>query len=477
MPRVNRPTVVAVRPGSPAEAAGIRPGDRLKAIGGHPVRDILDYEFLVREADLLLTVERPGEGTFQVSVQKDPDEDLGVDFGGHAVFDGVYTCRNKCIFCFVHQQPRGMRPSLNIMDDDFRLSFLHGNFITLVGMPPEDWQRIIDQRLSPLYISVHATDDDLRAFIMGTEKARGIMGQLRALAEAGISFHTQMVLMPGINDGPHLDRSIADLVTLGPEALLSISVVPVGLTKYRDRLYPLRTYTGAEAAAVIDQVEAWQRRLMPDWGFPVVYCSDEWYVLAGREVPSAEFYGNYDQLENGVGMIRLFLEELKQVEPRLPDALPQPRRVTVVTGVLGGPYLRQAAARLSAIAGLQVDVLVVENEFYGPTVTCAGLLTGRDMAMALAEKGDLGDLVILPAVAMRDGDGRTLDNLTAQDISQKLGGVPVATAASPLELAELATGGHLKPARRRKSRMRFTPGAAEPGYYSIDGPYASVKTR
>lgn len=481
MARIPRPVVESVVPGSPGWEAGIRPGDKLMEINGHPVRDILDYQFLEAEEELELTVERQGEGRRVLRVVKALDEELGVDFGGKATFDGVYVCHNNCIFCFVHQQPRGMRPTLNLMDDDYRLSFLHGNFITLVGMPEEHWQRILDQRLSPLYISVHATDDDVRAFVMGTDAARGIMGQLRQLAERGISFHTQMVCMPGINDGEVLERSISDLLTLGPEALLSISVVPIGLTRHRDKLYPLRTYTRDEAIQMLAQVEAWHERLIPEWGFPVVYASDEWYVLAGREVPPAEFYGDYDQLENGVGMIRLFLEEMKHVDSRLPAALPETRRVTVVTGLLARDTLRRAVDRLNQVQGLQVDLLPVRNEFYGPTVTVAGLLTGRDMLMALAGKGDLGDLVVLPTVALRDGDGRTLDNYTLSMMSETLGGVPVVTANSPLELAAHATGNRLKSRGRKLLRMRkelrFTLGAAEPGYYGFQAPFGSRKTR
>ncbi len=477
MARIPRPVVKAIEPGSVAEAAGIGPGDRLTEINGHLIRDFLDYQFHTTEAELVLTIQKPTGEIIKTRVEKDPDADLGIDFGGQATFDGVYVCHNKCLFCFVHQQPRGMRPTLNLMDDDYRLSFLHGNFVTLVGLDPAHWQRILEQRLSPLYISVHATDDDLRELVMGTPEARGILERLRELAAGGISFHTQVVSCPGLNDGPALDRTIADLTAFGPEILLSLSVVPVGLTRHRDGLHPLRTYNGAEAVAMLEQLEGWQRRLEPEWGFPVVYASDEWYILAGREVPPAEFYGSYDQLENGVGMVRLFLEELQGLEPRIPATLAAPRRVTVLTGRLGGPFLQRAVDRLNQIQGMQARLVVADNEFYGRTVTCAGLLTGRDMLMNLAMEPDLGDLVLLPAVALRDGDGRTLDNLTTDMMSEKLGGVPVSTAGSPLELFDQATAGGLKPVRTRRTRLRFTPGAAEPGYYGVDGPRARFKTR
>jgi len=451
MARLAKPVVTSVRPGSPADKVGIRPGDKLMEINGQPVRDELDYRFLAADARVELRVIGSGGSVTSMTLEKELDEDLGVEFGGKATFDGIYTCHNNCVFCFVHQQPRGLRPTLTLMDDDFRLSYMHGNFITLVGISDEHWQRIFQQKLSPLYISVHATHDDLRATLLGTDKGRGIMRQLRELAEGGIAFHTQVVSVPGLNDGANLDRTVADLVSLGPDALLSISVVPVGLTRYRQGLHEVRSYTGPEAAALIEQAEAWQRRLLPEWGSVVVQPSDEWYVLAHREVPPAEHYGGYDQLENGVGMIRLFVEQMKETTPRLPAALPEPRKVSVVTGVLGTGTLTQAAAWLTEhVQNLTVAAHTVRNDFYGHTVTVAGLLMGGDMVAQLRTMDDLGDLVVLPAVAFRDADGRSLDNLTREEISVLLGGVPVALAGSPAELADLATGGRLAPERKRR---------------------------
>lgn len=472
-----RPRVRTVSPGSLAAGIGLQPGDLIRAINGQPVRDMLDYQFLSTEAELNLTIERPGDGVWEARVVKDPDADLGVDFGGQATFDGIYMCKNECLFCFVLQQPRGMRHTLNMMDDDFRLSFLHGNFVTLVGIEPERWQRILAQRLSPLYVSVHTTDPALRCTLMGSPYAGQIMDQLHTLADHGIQFHTQMVLCPGLNDGPVLERSIADLAGLDPAALLSISVVPVGLTRHRNGLHPLRTFSPDEAARTLDQCEAWQHRLQPERGFPVVYPSDEWYCLAGREVPPAEFYGAYDQLENGVGMIRLFREELAALAPRLPERVPVPCRATVVTGVLAGPTLERAVAALNAVDGLQVDLVVARNEFYGPTVTCAGLLLGRDLLLAVADR-DVGNLLIIPGVSVREGDGRTLDNLTLADLSQRLGR-PVAAVESPEALARLLVGEHLRPLRRRPALRRFAfhRGAAEPGYYCARPGPGATRTR
>lgn len=448
MARIPRPVIDKVLPGSAAEKAGLQPGEKLAEINGKTVRDLLDVKFFSADEDLELTVINAQGQSRCLSVQKDMDEDLGVDFGGKATFDGIYTCHNNCVFCFVHQQPRGMRASLNLMDDDFRLSYMHGNFITLVGMDPENFQRILEQKLSPLYVSVHATDDDLRAFLLGTEQGRGIMGQLRALVGAGIDIHTQVVACPGLNDGPHLDRTISDLITLGPR-LQSISVVPVGLTRYRDGLYDLRSYKGEEAAAMVDQIEGWQRNLLPDWGTVLVHASDEWYVLAGREVPPAGIYEEYEQLENGVGQIRLFLEQMQGATQRLPQALSRPRTVTVVTGTCASGTLQRAADWLEAVDGLKVRVLTVVNDFYGPTVSVAGLLLAKDIIAQAQAAGDLGDQLILPAVAFRDTDGRSLDNVKPEEISAALGNITVSLAADPLEMAEQATGGELLPDRRR----------------------------
>ncbi len=451
MARIPRPVIERVIPGSIAEQVGLKPGDKLMEINGKPLRDDLDFRFLTADERLELKVVSPMGQTRLITVEKEFDEELGVDFGGKATYDGIYTCHNNCVFCFVHQQPRGLRPTLTLMDDDFRLSYMHGNFVTLVGMKEEHWNRIFEQKLTPLYISVQATDDDLRAFLLGTDQARGIMDKLRALAEGGIQFHTQVVACPGLNDGEHLDRTISDLITLGPDALLSISVVPVGITKYREGLYPLRRHTPEEAAATIDQIEAWQRKLQPEWGTVLVHASDEWYVMAGREVPPAEVYEDYGQLENGVGMIRLFLEQMKANTHRLPEALPEPTRVTIATGTLATETLWRAAYWLMEhVKNLQVQVVTIENEFYGPDVTVAGLILGQDFVRQLRPRIDeLGDMVILPAVAFRETDSKSLDNMTLDEISMLLGGKLVYLAGTPTELAHVATGGRLKSERRR----------------------------
>ena len=440
-----------IEPGSIAEQLGLQAGDVVKAVGGQPVRDMLDWQFLTTAEDLQLTVEHGGEEQL-IQLEKDFDQELGIGFGEQSTFDGVYTCVNKCVFCFVHQTPKGMRRSLYLMDDDYRLSFMHGNFVTLVGISPERWQRMIAQRISPIYVSVHATDDDLRAELMGTEKARGIMGQLKELADNGISYHTQIVACPGLNDGDALDRTISDLSSL--PSCLSIAVVPVGLTKHRQGLYELLPYDREGARRVLDQVEPYRQRFLAEQGTRLVWCSDEFYVIAGRELPPAEAYEGYPQLENGLGVIRLFTDEWETLAPRLPTTLAAPRRVTVVTGTCAEGTLAPAVARLNAVANLRVDLAVVRNDFLGHTVTVAGLLTGQDIIAQLKQRGELGDLVLIPAEAVRDGDDMLLDDTRITEVAEALG-LPVQPAGSANELAEYACGMPLPKVKKgRASRHR-----------------------
>ena len=420
--------IADVRPGSIADEAGLRPGDRIVAINGAPATDLIQLHFAAAQPHLAIWVQRGDGEELRVDIDKDEDEDLGLRFQD-PLFDRIITCVNRCIFCFVHQSPKGMRRSLYIMDDDLRLSVLDGNFITLTNWTEEDWQRVLTQHLSPLYISVHATDDDLRAFLMGTDRARGIMAQLRRLAEAGIVMHTQLVLCPGINDGAHLDRSIADLATLFPQ-VRTISVVPVGLTRFRRHLYPLRPYRPDEARAILRQVRAWQRRWLAALGTRLVFPADEWYTLAGRWVPPAEAYEDFPQLANGIGLIRKLVDEAKQALRELPPsqgagaAGAAPRRVLWVTGVSARPVLEALARRIMRrAAGLEVRVMAVVNRFYGPTVTVAGLLTGQDIRDALLARTDLAELdaVLLPDVALKADEPVFLDDMTLDGLRQAVG--------------------------------------------------------
>jgi putative radical SAM enzyme (TIGR03279 family) len=418
-----------VVPESLADRAGLQPGDLIRTINGHLIRDLVDYRFYVADEELVVGFERQQQ-QHEVRITKSSDENLGVLFGEEpAPF--IRQCANKCVFCFIKGLPErfapqpglphGMRSSLYIKDDDYRYSFLFGNFITLTNLKEHDWQRLDEQKLSPLYVSVHTTDPDLRRRMVDGPRAGDIIGHIMRLGDMHITCHTQLVLCPTINDGEQLDRSINDLAALRP-IVESISVVPVGLTKYNNmmkvgELPQLRHNTRAEAEAIIEQVEAYQRRFAADDpdGYPFVYLSDEWYYLTERDFPPAEHYGLYSQIENGVGMTRYLLEQWARGKRRLPGAMPQPRRITLVTSMMALPVIERLAVDLRGIAGLEVEILPVVNRFFGAEVTVGGLLCGQDVLEALQEHGNLGDLVLLPRVMLDNEGQRFLDDVTVEE--------------------------------------------------------------
>ncbi|RLC61430.1 MAG: DUF512 domain-containing protein [Chloroflexi bacterium] len=397
--------ISAVEPYSLARRVGLRAGDELLAINEQPVRDVIDVQFYSAEEHLALRVRRDGR-EFTLEIERQYAEPLGLEFA-QPTFDGLRRCNNRCEFCFVNQMPPGLRPSLYVKDDDYRHSFLFGNYVTLTNLDEGDWTRIGEQRLSPLYVSVHATDLDLRRRILRHSAAPDVMAQLRRIADAGVEVHTQIVALPGLNDGPHLERSIADLAALYP-AVRSVSVVPVGLTKYHRG--GCRVYTAAEMRIVLKQVTGWQARLRERLGVRFVYLADEWYLRLGEEVPPVEAYDGLDLTENGVGLVRRFLESV--------DRAPGSRTVshgsqTLVTGVLFAPILR-------SVVGSATDVFPVVNRFFGPTVTVAGLLTGRDVVEQLATRR-LSGVVLLPAAMFGGPEGQTLDEMWPRQIGEALG--------------------------------------------------------
>ncbi|WP_407650040.1 DUF512 domain-containing protein [Desulfofundulus luciae] len=421
-----------VAPGSIAAELGMEPGDRLVAVNGLPVEDILDYRFLTCEEELTLTLIKANGEEWLYDVEKDYDDDLGVDFAGGGL-EPIRRCQNRCLFCFVDQMPRGLRPTLYIKDDDYRLSFTQGNFITLTNLRERDLERIIRLRLSPLYISVHTTSPALREKMLGHPRAGKIMEQLHRLARGGIEMHTQVVLCPGINDGVELERTVRDLVNLWP-AVRSVAIVPVGLTRYREGLFPLRPFTREEAARVVEQVQTWQDHCLERCAHAVVFAGDEFYLLAERKVPPALRYDDFPQTENGVGLVRLFLDEWEKISRSLPRALPSPRRVTVATGVLAEGVLAPVAARLNEINNLAVELAVIPNRLFGPQVTVAGLVSGKDIVAALQCRNP-GQTLILPAVMLRRPEQVFLDGMTVPELSSRLDR-PVIVVDGPAELVE-----------------------------------------
>lgn len=405
-----------VLPGGAAERVGIRPGDLLVEVNGHPVEDIIDVRFYAAEDECVLTLLRDG-ARLTVELDKGIDDPIGVEFEDD-LFDGIRLCSNRCDFCFVDQQPKGMRPTLRIRDDDYRLSFLHGNFVTLTNLTERDWERIFRQRLSPLYVSVHATDDAVRRRLLRNKRSSPVMDDLRRLSEGGIRLHTQVVLCAGLNDGDVLDRTIQDLATLYP-AVETLAVVPMGVTDYRLERNESEPYDAAGARRVLRQVRAHQRIFERDLGVRFVHPSDEFYLLAGRPLPRAHTYQGFPQLSNGVGGSRLFLDEIRALRGfRRPCG--RGASVQMVTGVLAAPLVERFAALAEGALDIRASVLPVRNNWFGHTVTVAGLLTGRDVKDAILAAGR-ADVAIIPDVMLRDDSDVFLDDMTVEQISWETG--------------------------------------------------------
>jgi putative radical SAM enzyme (TIGR03279 family) len=416
--------VLGVDPKGLASRAGLRPGDRLLRVNGQDLRDLVDFHVQAGEEHLAIDVDRGGRPC-SVVLERKWGKDLGLECEPPAPAE-ISTCANKCVFCFIHQLPPGLRKSLYVKDDDYRLSFLHGNYITLTDLPDSEVDRIVDLRLSPLYISVHATDPVLRHFLLGSPKTiKGdLMERLRRLADAGIRLHTQIVLCPGLNDGPHLERTVRELSELHP-GVNTVAVVPVGLTRHRDGLYPLRSITSEEARSTLDAIHGWQTGFLERLGTRLVFAADELYLQARRPIPPAAAYEDFSVVEDGVGLVRRFEDDLRRVasRPGRPHWRGQ-RAVTIVTGELFGPLLGPLLERVR-VPGLQADVVAVPNEFFGRAITVAGLLTGQDVARALSGRS-LGDVVMVPRVALTETKGVFLDDVAPEDLAQALG-VPIVT--------------------------------------------------
>lgn len=406
---------------SHAERAGVLPGETLVSINGSAVNDVLDYRFyMVNRLVSLVIEDREGKAR-TVRIRKGEYAEIGLEFSSY-LMDGERRCKNKCIFCFIDQMPPGMRESLYFKDDDSRLDFLFGNYITLTNVGEEDIRRIIAMHLSPVNVSVHTTNPELRAAMMKNPRAASSLQYLKELAGAGIALHTQVVLCPGVNDGEELERTLRDLGAMWP-AVESIACVPVGLTKYREHLPHIDPYTREQAARVIDQIEAFQREQLALRGERIAYPADEFFIKAGRPMPDEGYYGEFTQLENGVGLCALlkreFLEALEAHEPEVIQ-----RKAAVATGKAAEGLLRELAVLAEKrFPGLRIEVTAVENRFFGENVTVTGLLTGGDVAETMKEK-DLGGALLVCESTLRYERDRFLDDKTPEELEHELG-VPV----------------------------------------------------
>ncbi len=431
--------ISAVQPNSKAARTGLAPGDRLVRVNGKSVRDLIELSFELAEEKVELEVLKPSGETVQLRIKKTLDESMGFEFES-AVFDQVRTCANKCLFCFVDQMPQGLRETLYVKDDDYRLSFLYGNFVTLTNLTPDDFDRIRRFHLSPLYISVHTTDGALRQRLLGIPRAAEIMRQLKAFADAGIDMHTQVVLCPGYNDGEYLTRTIRELATLRPE-VLSLAIVPVGLTRFRESCHPLRAFTPSEAGSIVDEVAGWQEKFRAENGRSFVYLSDEFYLKAGREVPPENTYDGYPQLENGIGLVRSFLAEWEAAGgcPKLPDVLKKysaPK--IVVSGISFAPILTDLLNPM--FPAVRVEAVV--NEFFGDGVNVSGLLTGRDIAKHVRAIEIRPQEVIISSTTLRKNEQVFLDGMTVDDLQQEVS-APVRVVSGAVALQKcLIHGGN-----------------------------------
>ncbi len=418
--------IKSVEKGSIADEMGVEAGDALLCIDGMPIEDVLDYRFCVQSEELTVLIRKFDGEEWELEIEKDESEDLGIEFES-GLMDEYRSCRNKCIFCFIDQMPKGMRPTLYFKDDDSRLSFLQGNYVTLTNMDDHDIDRIIRYRMSPINISVQTTNPELRCMMLSNRFAGEALSKMDRLYDAGITMNAQIVLCKGVNDKDELSRSLFDLLRYAP-VMQSVSVVPVGLTKYRDGLYPLMPIEKEDAIETLDIINKVQERAMKEHNIHFAHASDEIYILAGVPLPPAEEYDDYPQLENGVGMLRLMSDEYENTYKRVSEDIRSkkidPEAVdtsfSIVTGVLAEPYVKEATDRIcSLFPKVTYSIYAVTNRFFGEKITVAGLLTGRDIIDQLKEKELFGNLLI-PECMMKADEEIFLDNVTVSELEGAL---------------------------------------------------------
>lgn len=424
--------VTGVVPGSIADEVGIGAGDILVSINSAPMEDIIDYRYLISDEEIVLLVRKPNGEEWEVEVEKEIDEDLGIEFAS-ATFDAMRHCANRCMFCFIDQNPPHLRPTLYEYDDDYRLSFLYGQFVTLTNLRKRDWERIVRLHLSPLYVSVHTTDPALRAKMLGSRRAADIRQHLDFLRDHGITIHVQIVLCPGLNDGEQLTRTINDLATYYP-AVQSVAVVPVGITRHRENLPPIRPLNKEDAVSLISQVDAMHQQFLATLGTRFVWVGDEVYIANNLPLPADDYYETMPQVENGVGITRLFLHDFAAALTATKQMPRSQKLSTIVTGVLGAAVLRPLTNRLESL-GVRLQLIPVRNHFFGETITASGLVTGGDILKQLGGQ-NLGDEVLLPQVMLRRyGPSVFLDNTTLEQLQQEVK-VPVVVLEGARDLVD-----------------------------------------
>ena len=453
----NKHIINSIEPGSIAEEMELEPGDALISINGQEIGDVFDYHYLIHDEYLVALFKKANGEEWELEIEKDYDEDLGIEFE-NGLMDDYKSCQNKCIFCFIDQMPKGMRDTLYFKDDDSRLSFLQGNYVTLTNMKEADLQRIINYKLEPINVSVQTTNPELRCMMLHNRFAGEALKKIDTLYEGGVHMNGQIVLCKGVNDGAELERSISDLVKYLP-LMESVSVVPVGLSKYREGLYPLEPFTKEDAIEVLELIHKWQNICMETHGTHFVHASDEWYLLAERPLPEEDNYDGYIQLENGVGMLRLLMDEFEEAMQILEEDiasgdfpkedLPDTERthhVTLATGRLAGPFIKELADKCSkSYPNYTIDVVEIRNDFFGEMITVSGLITGQDLKAQLSlyakEKGEqtadgleaakngLGESVLIPCNMLRSGEEVFLDDITVTELEEALG-VPITIVES-----------------------------------------------
>ena len=446
--KLRKHKISRVLPDSIAEELGLEPGDRLVSVNGQPVEDVFDYRYLMNEELVVLLVEKPDGEEWELEVEKEYEEDLGIEFENGGLMDDYRSCSNKCIFCFIDQMPPNMRETLYFKDDDSRLSFLQGNYVTLTNMSEQDIERVIRYHLEPINISFQAMNPELRCRMLHNRFAGKALEKVDTLYNAGITMNGQIVLCKGVNDGEELEYSLEKLSAYAP-VLQSVSVVPVGLTKYREGLFPLKPFGKEDAEKVLEQIERWQKIMMERHGIHFIHASDEWYILAERELPCEEEYDGYLQLENGVGMLRLLEMEVRET---LTELQGDDRQIkgTIATGKLAAPFIQKYIQEIQKkFPQVEIQVRTIENHFFGEEITVSGLITGQDLKGQLSGL-DLGEKLLLSCSMMKGEEEIFLDDMTLEELSEALETEIVIVDTGGCDLVEAV----ISPPEHKKTRRR-----------------------